>query len=454
MAFLRFAMRWSLSTSAAVVSVATMATIAHGAPREKFAEKTVPRIDARLYSQPNRYGQPISIVGKGLELKVLRYSSTRSWALVETPSKRRGWIPVASTSLGLRYSAKDLARRSAPAARGAEVAGKVQPDGGRKPASASKAKGRGPASDMNLEELGYDGSDYEQEAEDLSENSPAASDEFSGASNSVSSAPAAAAGFDISALESDGSGDSGADSGVEAANDSDEFVPSPSEAGYDTRGLEAELGGFSESGNVAAPAEAAPTRKSLRGVRTQQRAAAPVGPRIGLGAEYANQVNKGAAHGFGVGAQASFPITDMFHVGLGVYWDRFVENMAQTTLERVTRNANVFRVGPVLTLKVENFGFDALIGWARHAGNVEARNIADNSVIEGLEYSGPYSDSVFGFRLAPHFDIPIAENQFIRAYVAYTFDFSSKMEPAQAGDPPAGGPAQSIAIGAAFTFGL
>jgi len=54
--------------------------------------------DAKLWSEPTRFGEAMALLRTGVELQVLEYSSARDWMLVKTTSGRTGWIPVRFTT--------------------------------------------------------------------------------------------------------------------------------------------------------------------------------------------------------------------------------------------------------------------------------------------------------------------------------------------------------------------
>lgn len=65
---------------------------------EKEAEYTYVAQDAKLWTEPTRFGQAIAVLKTGVELSVREYTSNRSWVKVVTPSGREGWIPVRFTT--------------------------------------------------------------------------------------------------------------------------------------------------------------------------------------------------------------------------------------------------------------------------------------------------------------------------------------------------------------------
>lgn len=449
----------------------------YGAPLEKLGEQTVPRIDSKIYTQPNRYGEPVSIVGRGLKLKVLKYSSTRAWAYVETPSLRRGWIPVQSTTLGLRYSASSL---SASAKKSADAK-----NGTRAPASQGDAA-RAPASD--LDGLGYSGSQYEEAAQDLvdtasneaesappsddtatevpdvmtSDSSTPGSGASSGNASATSDVPESSADTTASAqqAEPDNSAnipdvadapiDPAFDENAAKSSEDSQVAPTP-----DTQDLAKQLAAL--EGNAAPTVEKNGQKKSTLNSREDRRqmkikAKSPQKTaldnsaiQLNLGAEYANQINIGSASGFGLGVSGSMPVADSIRVGLGVFWDYFLEK-AQNGVEIVTRRANVFRVGPLVTFQKEAFGLDALVGWTQTATKISVTDLNGTPVTS--EYNGSYSQGALGLRFSPHFDFPVGNGQSaIRAYVSYGIDFY----PANGGNT---GMPQTLALGASYLLGF
>lgn len=405
------------------------------APPEKLGEKTYPKIDAKLYSQPNRYGKPLSIAAKGLELKVLKYSSSRAWALVETPSKRRGWIPVASTTIGRRYSASELARQQDKP----ESAKSVNSN-----KKGSELASRAPASDINLEEFGYSGEDYQQEAQDVEENledeaasavsvDPGVTAAMSEAEGDVPPAPTEA--FDVSALESDGSGQMV--SGASQENLNEVAASSEQEAEYQPLSDE-DLKQIQSSQTVAGK------KANIKKLDSKSTSSRLFGVSAGL--EYANQINVGQAHGFGFGLSGVYDLSPAFNLGLGVYWDRFGDRV-QVSNNIINRTVGVLRLGPQVGFKHETFGLDALIGWTRSSTTFKETDTNGNLVES--EANGSFAESAIGLRLSPYVDFALSELQAVRAYMAYSIDFYA--DPNVQG---ASGYPQSIVVGAAFSLSI
>jgi hypothetical protein len=388
------------------------------APREKIGAKTEARIDGRLYSQPNRYGKPVSIVGRGLELKVLKYSSSRAWALVETPSKRRGWIPVRSTTLGIRYSPSSLVKRGAAQ-------------------KAAPAASRGPASDdINLYDLGYDGDEYVDDAEGLAENALQEAEIQANQLGNDNSYP-----DDATEYSSEELGIARQDSGEQNYDDQ----------GYADDDVGGEAGLIDEL-NAIDPSAASPmsvdSKKPLRGVRVQNaKAAEPVSDfNLMLGLEYANQINVGATSGFGFGLAGSMPLSPSFSLGIFVGWNRFVEK-AQTSEELVTRTAKALHFGPMATLKSDLLGVDLSLGLTRTSTKVA---ITDN---DGVAVNDPlaasFSETAFGFRIRPYFDLPVSPSMALKLYLSYGIDFYGAPEGVDGTSYP-----QTFGLGAAFVMGF
>lgn len=72
---------------------------AGAAPLKDFSSETSTTWRTRLWTEPTRYGEPIAVLEKGVELDVLSYSSSRSWVKVRTPGGRDGWVPLRYTAL-------------------------------------------------------------------------------------------------------------------------------------------------------------------------------------------------------------------------------------------------------------------------------------------------------------------------------------------------------------------
>lgn len=54
--------------------------------------------DAKVWTEPSRFGVPLALLKTGLKLRVLEYSSSQKWVKVETPSGREGWILLRLTT--------------------------------------------------------------------------------------------------------------------------------------------------------------------------------------------------------------------------------------------------------------------------------------------------------------------------------------------------------------------
>jgi uncharacterized protein YgiM (DUF1202 family) len=95
--------------------------MAHAAPLVSIGQKTYISKNAKLWTEPNRFGEATAQLKAGLPVDVLDYDASRSWVLVRTPSGREGWVP-------LRFTSQDT-RRTQPM-----ISHKAEIDSGRSPA--------------------------------------------------------------------------------------------------------------------------------------------------------------------------------------------------------------------------------------------------------------------------------------------------------------------------------
>jgi len=65
---------------------------------EKEAEFTYVAEDAKLWTEPTRFGQAVALLKTGVELSIREYSSNRTWVKVLTPTGREGWVPTRFTT--------------------------------------------------------------------------------------------------------------------------------------------------------------------------------------------------------------------------------------------------------------------------------------------------------------------------------------------------------------------
>jgi len=420
--------------------------VAHAAPREKLAAKTQARIDGRIYSEPNRYGKPVSIVGRGLELKVLRYTSSRSWALVETPSLRRGWIPVQATTLGLRYSADALARRGGSSEQGSESTS------GRVAGAGSRGGSRAPASDVDLENLGYSGEEYEDDAQAIAEFAlreaetqaqAQTKDEESGEGESDATAT------DESSEIPTENGD-GADIPAATYDPQDPYANANVEGAAPNDALMDELNAVDGRG-----------RKPIRGIktkRTDERSPKPNSAQggfssplwdstfeVAVGLEYANQITVGTTSGFGFNVGGTYKLSEHLALGLGFAFDRFSEK-ATNGVELVSRTANVMRIGPAAQLRFGLFDLNLLVGFTRTSTTI---SVTENGVSVPSDYAGSGSESTFGIRITPGVVLPIGGDMGVKLYGFYAMDFHGA--DAEQGDS---GMPQTLGGGAALHLGF
>lgn len=72
---------------------------AQAAPAKDFSAQAEVTQATKLWTEPTKFGEAMARLQPGLELKVLNYSTTGSWAKIRTPGGREGWVPVRHTSL-------------------------------------------------------------------------------------------------------------------------------------------------------------------------------------------------------------------------------------------------------------------------------------------------------------------------------------------------------------------
>ncbi len=71
---------------------------AFSAPPVSVGERTFIAKATKLWTEPNRFGEPTAQLKTGLPVEVLDYDASRSWIMVRTPSGREGWLPLRFTS--------------------------------------------------------------------------------------------------------------------------------------------------------------------------------------------------------------------------------------------------------------------------------------------------------------------------------------------------------------------
>lgn len=91
-----------LIQSIGILSLLFVSSVADAArPRPVGSELFVAQ-DAKVWSEPSRFGVPLALLKTGLKLRVLEYSSSQKWVKVETPSGREGWILLRLTTQSQR----------------------------------------------------------------------------------------------------------------------------------------------------------------------------------------------------------------------------------------------------------------------------------------------------------------------------------------------------------------
>ncbi len=88
--------------SAMLSATLLVATPSLGAPLKDFSDGTVTIQPTKLWTEPTKFADPIAKLEKGLDLKVLNYSTTGQWIKVATPAGREGWIPLKFTGLATK----------------------------------------------------------------------------------------------------------------------------------------------------------------------------------------------------------------------------------------------------------------------------------------------------------------------------------------------------------------
>jgi hypothetical protein len=83
-----------------ILLAAPLAALA--APRAPEASRTYVATTTKLWTEPTKFGEGIALLQPGVELEVLRYSSSEAWMKVRTPSGREGWVPARFTSQSSR----------------------------------------------------------------------------------------------------------------------------------------------------------------------------------------------------------------------------------------------------------------------------------------------------------------------------------------------------------------
>jgi len=350
-------------------AVSTLCVTANAARPKKIAAMAEARIDARLYSQPNTYGKPISIAGKGLKLNILKYSSTRKWALVETPKGVRGWIPIQVTTL-------DKSELPKPTAKNSSLGPTIGPINDR-------VNDRAPAS--ALETYG----DVDQEYLETRYNERPSVEQMRYGSSQTESIDAE--------LEDLGYGDEYEEEAEHLVNEANEIKQEQQKQG----------------------------RQSVQAAKSKPAKIALHSNEIYFGLEYANQLSIGNTSGAGFIFAGSHKLSQSFRAGFSLGWNRFVEK-AQFSTNLVTRGANVLRIGPTAGFYSGHFGVDALIGWVRTGSTFEVTNRGTGDLVSS-EFNGSFAESALSLSLTPSYDFVIDENNgsSIRSYISYRIDFYS-----------------------------
>ncbi len=293
----------------------------------------------RIWTEPNaKFGSPIAEVEPGVELEILTYSTTRSWAKVRTPSGREGWIPVMHTS---------FSQPRRPVEVSTEVA-ETNADAGRVPASeGAPAEGR------------------------------------------------------------------------------------PAEG---------------------RPIERAPAgMKPIVGKGGKKPASSSEGVRMGLRLEYANELSREMASGFGLGANLAFALSERWRLGGGLDYQYFRES-ATDALTRSSRGTNKFLPHALLEYRSGAFAGEAGVGVEFDRTGIDSFDVATG----GLLNSNATTDMAFALKLAPRYEFKLEENLFMSVHLLYkmTIDMGSGTGTGFTVDAPADRLQHVLGIGLGVAFGI
>lgn len=91
-----------LIRSIGVLTLLFVSNAVHSARPQPVGSELYVAQDAKVWSEPSRFGVPLALLKTGLKLRVLEYSSSQKWVKVETPGGREGWMLLRLTTQSQR----------------------------------------------------------------------------------------------------------------------------------------------------------------------------------------------------------------------------------------------------------------------------------------------------------------------------------------------------------------